>query len=427
MASSRSLTPYSLGQSRNGSFHDSRDETRKLPEAFISPNSSKQDSLKLESPSRRVLFSYQHVLFLCRKSAISLLSLIRNKTTPEPTSEPVTKSNVQQQRSIMSLKVDRLKDKWHGLKTRTSPSRFRCAGYIFLVVVVIVLGSIIVGWYGLSKDTLAHQTVTLKPPTATPTAIEFHGPFWPTQTPVQGQSYSLAHRDNTTISSIPATHAFAITSQPTAPIEEREDITVARTIIVTVTSVITDMEVKTLTTTVFGSTCTTCITTPTTGSSADTIDSESSTTTASIMTGIMYCSFTGRRNIYTLCPLVHTNSPAMLTGAPAMVSSATPRMKNSFSAVRLGVLSLWNSIPSLGRVMQANEREKCDCDCVGLKKKLDAAVDLIRLQQQLLDSQRTMINEHRRGFFVVLETLANMTVERVGEGRSRNTPLDLNI
>ncbi len=102
-------------------------------------------------------------------------------------------------------------------------------------------------------------------------------------------------------------------------------------------------------------------------------------------------------------------------------------MKNSFSAVRLAVVSLWNSIPALGSVMQARDHGRCACDCAGTKKKLDAATELIRMQQKLLDSQRTMIHEHRKGLFTVLETLANMTAARVGGKTPRDTPLDLNI
>ncbi|KAI0911363.1 hypothetical protein F4823DRAFT_586225 [Ustulina deusta] len=412
MASSRPPTPYSLGRFRRDSSRDSQDEIRS-PQAFLSPDSPKQASLKPESPSRRVLFDYQHVLFLCRKSVTPLSSLIRQKTPPEPIAEPVTNPDAQP-KSIMSLKLDHLRDKWHDLKTRTSPAVFHYAGYIFLVIVLTILGCLIVSWYGLSNDTLAHETVTIEPTQRTPMVIDYPESFWPIQTSTEGQPDIRALRDVTKESIVPATHPFTTKSSPMTSLDELENITGVTTVIVTVTSVIPDMAPKTLTTTVFLSMC------------IDTIDSRCSTT-EDIMTGIMYCSFTGRRNIYTLCPLVHTSSPAMLTDAPVAVSSGTPRMKNSFSAVRLAVVSLWNSIPALGSVMQARDHGRCACDCAGTKKKLDAATELIRMQQRLLDSQQTMIHEHRKGLFTVLETLANMTAARVGGKTPRDTPLDLNI
>ncbi|KAI1294416.1 hypothetical protein F5Y03DRAFT_399611 [Xylaria venustula] len=436
MTSLRPPRAYSLSQCRSGSSHDSRDDIRELPLTFLSPASSKPDSLKPNSvepdpPSRRVLFSYQHVLFLCRKSAVSLSSLIRNRTIPEPVDKPVTKPNAQP-RSFMSLKIDRLKDKWYGFKTRTSPAAFRCAGYIFFILILIVAASIIIGWYGLTKETIAHQSVTVKPTQTTATGIDYNGYFQPAQTPTRDQLFTLSHRDVTKDPTIPARHLLAKNSDPTTSSEETEDVTVLKTVIVTVTSVITDTAMKTLTTTVFLSTCTTCVTTssaPTTSGKTETTASQDATA-GSVMTGIMYCSFTGRRNIYTLCPLVHTDSPGMLTDTPVAVSSATPRMKNSFSAVRIALLSLWNSLPSLGRVMQGKEsgRCSCDCDCGGMKKKLDAAVELVRAQQRLLESQQAVISEHRKGLYVVLETLANMTAARAGEKKkTRDVPLDLNI
>ncbi|KAI1352763.1 hypothetical protein F5Y01DRAFT_324043 [Xylaria sp. FL0043] len=431
MAISRPQSPHSANRCRSNSSPDSQHGTRETPQVFFSPDSSKPDSLNPQSSSRRVLFSYQHVLFLCRKSAVSLSSAIKKRTTaPEPVDDSITKPNAQP-KSILSLKLERLKDKWHGFIKRTSPKDFRCAGFLFFIVIIVILACIIAGWYGLSKDTISHhKTATLEPTQTTPTAVDDHESFLPVKTPLQDQLPTIiAHRDITKDPAIPTDRLHAANANPTTSLDEADNVTVVKTVIATVTSVITDTALKTLTTTVIISTCTTCITTttPTTDVSADMTIGSQNSTTGSVMTGIMYCSFTGRRNIYTLCPLVHTDSPGMLTDTPAAVSSATPRMKNSFTAIRLAIVSLWNAIPSLGRVMHAGDHGRCGCDCSGIKRKLEAAVDLIRMQQRLLESQRAMISEHRRGIHMILETLANLTAARAGDRTPRDAPLDLNI
>ncbi|KAI0432317.1 hypothetical protein F5Y09DRAFT_302227 [Xylaria sp. FL1042] len=314
----------------------------------------------------------------------------------------------------------------------------------------------IVGWYGLSKDTIDHQkTVAVEPPQTTPTVVDYHESFSPTETFMQDQLPILAHKgiypfpppfpvheerlhmfvantleDIAKDPTIPTGHLSATHSNPATFIGEAHEATVFMTVVVTVTSLITDTALKTSTTAVFVSTCTTCVTTattPTTHASVTTTTNSQNPTTASVMTGLMYCSFTGRKNIYTPCPLVHTDSPGMLTGVPTAISSGAPRMKNSLTAARFAIVSLWNAIPGLGRVMHAEDHGNRGCDCSRMKRKLEAAVDLIRMQQRLLESQRDVIREHRRGLHVVLETLANLTATRVGERTARDAPLDLNI
>ncbi|GAW14865.1 hypothetical protein ANO14919_042700 [Xylariales sp. No.14919] len=437
---SRSPTPHSLGGRRSERSHDSRDATQESPQALLSPDSSKQESLRTGTPSRRVLFSYQDVFFICRKSAIaSLSSLIRKKTSPASNDEPEAKTNTQP-KSIMSLKLDRLKDKCHGvsllriswrfhvtlrqpwrlgLKTRTSPSLFRFAGYIFLIIILVVLGSVVVvGWYGLSEDTISHQTVTTKPTTTALAGPDHDKSFRPTQTASYGQSYIQAREGPLQAPPVTTIHPSTTENTPAASLGELKDI-IVQTLTLNVTPGATAA-------TAILSLCTTCTTTSTTSADTSTIDSQMSTS-GSTMTGIMYCSFTGRRNIYTLCPYVHVNSPAMLTDTPGMVTSGAPRTKNSLSAVRLAILSLWNSMPSLGSVMQPRDPGAYDCNCTGMKKKLDSAIGLIRTQQQLLEGQRSMINEHRKSLHLALETLANITAARVGEKIPGGTPLDLKI
>ncbi|TRX94730.1 hypothetical protein FHL15_004502 [Xylaria flabelliformis] len=340
-------------------------------EALLSP-----DSLRPELPSRRLLFAYQHVFLADRKCTLSP-TLVGKKIISQPVTEPNA-----QPKSIMALKFDRLKDK------------------------------IRVGWYGLSKDTIAHSAITTRPTaTATPVA-DSHAFVWPTPTASQDELYIRGRETNPPEGIMPTTTTF----------EDPEEITVVHTVIVTITSIITDTTLETLTTTALISKCTTCVPV---GASTNTIDL--STPTEDVMTGIMYCSFTGRRNIYTLCPLVHADSPGMLTSAPAVVSSATPRIKNPFSVVRVAVVSLWNSVLSMGSALQSNDCGGCHCECAGIKKKLDSAVNLVRIQQELLDSQRDMIDEHRKSLFLALETLANLTATKAGEKGPRERQLNLKI
>ncbi|KAI1364536.1 hypothetical protein F5Y08DRAFT_353577 [Xylaria arbuscula] len=455
----RPTLPYSPSR-------DSQDTARPSPKIILTPASSREESLKSETPpksppntpsrrSRRVLFSYQHVFYIFRKSTTSLSSLIRQKTTPERKAGSVTMATAQP-KSIVSLKLDRLKDKWYSFKRRASPRGCRCAGLIFLVMMLLILGAVVVGWYGLSKDTLAHEIVTIGLPQTTPIPVDHHDPSLPTPTLTEGpwegpwnvarkgipyphslffifesaRALSDTPQDITIGPTVPAAHLVAAELKPTTSSEDVESATIVRTIIVTVTTVITDTSLKTLTTTVILSTCTTCNTLPTTDASTSTTDSKGSTTD-SVMTGIMYCSFTGRRNIYTLCPRVHTDSPAMLTDTPAAVSSGTSsKLTNPFSAVRLAAVTLWNSIPSLARVLHQtrDHQDKCACDCASMNKRLETAIHLVRMQQKLLESQRTLISNHRKGLNAVLETLKNMTATRAGERAERTTaPLDLNI
>ncbi|KAI0442858.1 hypothetical protein F4803DRAFT_550727 [Xylaria telfairii] len=410
MGSPRTQSPCSPGEHHSHGPQDAmRNDMQLSPQDLLSP-----DSLRPELPSRQLLFAYQHVLFADRKSTIppSLVGKIVHK--------PVTKSNGQP-KSIMALKLDRLKDKLRGmplflspwmLKARVSPPVFPFAGHIFLVLMVIVVGSVIVGWYGLSKDTISHSKVTtISTTTATPVPATYAF-VWPTQTESQDQFYLRGRRDT-----MPSPIMTTTSS------EDFDKITVVQTIIVTITRFITDTAQKTLTTTVFLSMCTTCVTTSTISASVNIMNSSASSTEG-VMTGIMYCSFTGRHNIYTLCPLVHANSPGMLTDTPAMVST-TSRTKNPFSAVRVAVVSLWNSFAGLASVIQP--KGDGGCDCGGFKKKLDSAVNLVRMQQRLLDSQRAIINGHRKSLFLALETLANLTAARAGEKASGERQLNLKI
>ncbi|KAI0407798.1 hypothetical protein F4802DRAFT_594741 [Xylaria palmicola] len=406
MGHPRTPTPCSLGgRPSNGSDGTTRGSIRESPQSILSPGASKAD---IYSP--QLLFSYHHVLLGSRKSPTPPPYLTEKRAFPDPIAE-----STPQPKSIMTLKLDRLKDKWRDLRCRVSPAVFRFAGHIFMVIVLIAVGSVAVGWYGLSKDTPDPDSVATNPMTVTPVPLDYIGTLWRAQSTTYNRLASRVNED---------------TKQPslttTTSSRESDEITIVRTVILTVTSVITDTALKTLTTTVFISTCTTSVTTPAIDPS--TSAGTAASTAGRVMTGIMYCSFTGRRNVYTLCPLVHTDSPGMLSSAPAAaVSSGAPRFRNPLGAVRLAAASLWNSVPGLGKAPPGHGDDGCGCDCAEMGRRLGSATDLVRLQQQLLDSQRAMIDEHRKGLVLALETLANITAVKVAEDARRDASLDLNI
>ncbi|KAI1159360.1 hypothetical protein F5B18DRAFT_637049 [Nemania serpens] len=424
MGNPRPPTPCLLGRRpSNGSQEAALDARQSSPQTLIPP-----DHPKSEIPSRRVLS-------VCMQPRVILPSLTPEKIVRKPVPESVTERPNTQPKSMMALRLARLKDKWQGFKARASPTVFRFAGHVFLGIVLIVFASVIIGWFGMSKDTVTHEGTTAVP-TMTAEAIPcYYESLCPTETsPSHDQPDILAHGAPTDATPTTTTPPDA-TPKTTTPPDEPDKVTIVRTVILTVTKVITDTALKTLTTTVLVPTCITDITKPTIGISSDTTDTSTSTSTTNrVMTGRMYCSFTGRRNIYTLCPLVHTDSLGMLPSAPAVASAATHGMKNPLGAVRLKITSLWNSIPGVGRVMRGEDREDredrdCDCDCFEMKRKLDIALSLVRGQNRLIDHQRGVINQHKENLVIALQALENVTAAaaRARGGATGGRVLDLYI
>ncbi|KAI1196430.1 hypothetical protein F5X97DRAFT_207940 [Nemania serpens] len=406
-------TPCLLGGRRgDGSQEAALDARQPSPQALIPPESS-----KLEIPSRRVLS-------VCMQPRVLLPSLTPEKIIRKPLPESAATQPNTQPKSIMSLRLDRLKDKWQGFKVRASPTVFRFAGHVFLGIVLIVFASVIIGWFGMAKDTVSHERAATVPTMTTAATPCYYEALCPKMTsPFYDQLDVRAHE-------APTAPTAATPTTTTLPDDELDKVTVVHTVILTVTKVITDTALKTLTTTVLVSTCTTHITKPTVGISTDATDTATSTSNR-VMTGRMFCSFTGRRNIYTLCPLVHTDSPGMLPSTPAVVSAATHGMKNPFGTVRLKITSLWNSIPGLkatrGEDRGGGSDRDCDCDCAEMHRKLETAMDIARVQQRIIDHQRAVINEHKEKLATALQALLNVTATaarvRAGEGRE----LALNI
>ncbi|RYP50012.1 hypothetical protein DL768_004367 [Monosporascus sp. mg162] len=182
--------------------------------------------------------------------------------------------------------------------------------------------------------------------------------------------------------------------------------------------------------------------------------------------GIRYCSFTGRPDIYTLCAPDQTSSlnAASNTSSSAsgmMAANIFGKLKGMWNfrraahsanpwSIRAAAASLWNSALALGgdvgRVGTANlrwgrgrvvvavteteeayregmGREAGNCNCTNtaeiadLRNRLGFALDVVRSQQQLLDSQHAMIAQHKESLEGTMKLLVELRRERDHEGR----------
>ncbi|KAI1186425.1 hypothetical protein F5B17DRAFT_431593 [Nemania serpens] len=449
----------------NGSQEATSYANQPSPQVLIPPDSSNS-----EIPSHRVPS-------ICMQPKVMVPSLSPQKIVRKPVPESAMEPNTQP-KSIMALRLARMNDKWKGLKARACPKVYRFAGHAFLGIVIIIFASVILGWYGMAKDTVSHEGTAAAP---TKTAMEFppyYEPFCPASTlSSDGQPCILPHTAPT--NATPATTTtppddidtvtVTVMRTVTDTITHVKTVTTVAPIVVTVsrvhtttavypffvtsTRVHTVTAVKTSTTTAFVFTCATDFPEPTITISAEVTDTSTSTSkptstsSNSVMTGLMYCTFTGRPNVYTLCPHVHTDSPGRLPSAPVVDSAGTHGAKNPFGAARIKITSLWNSIPGLGKCMRGkgeeeedrsgggdggSERERdcdCDCDCAEMKRNLEETLDLVVIQQRVIDRQRALINEHKEKLIVALQALLNVTsaAARIRRGAVGGQELNLNI
>ncbi|KAI1179852.1 hypothetical protein F4777DRAFT_532204 [Nemania sp. FL0916] len=447
MGDPRSQTPASVA----GGHGDCSREllmpstTQCSPQTFVSSAAS---SSRSQFPPRKPLPAYL-------KTSRSLASLIKKKTLPQPITGPTPQS-----RSIMALRFDRMKDKWQGFRTRTSPAVFRFAGHVFLAIVLLSFAAIIIGWYGLSQETITHDEISTAAPTmATPAPPDYRVSPW-IQTPAldvtSDFSPQVLARDDLVTST--TTMNLGIT-------------TVAQTIVVTIvttetlTTEILTTEILTTepSTTESPTTCTTTLTTPTSRTALGMPTDQN----GSVMTGIMYCSFTGRRNIFTLCPHIHTEGPGMLPTAPVPVavslslsSGASPsrNANNPFVTIREAMTSFWTAMDrAYGQAMleikaritatlgskralwghvhskpkaepglqpqskiQEDEKERkehgkggggcsCDCDCQLMREQILEAYALLEQSSDMLGHQYEIMDKHRKGLVHFDAVLANVT------------------
>ncbi|RYP36076.1 hypothetical protein DL767_003548 [Monosporascus sp. MG133] len=182
--------------------------------------------------------------------------------------------------------------------------------------------------------------------------------------------------------------------------------------------------------------------------------------------GIRYCSFTGRPDIYTLCAPDQTSSLNAASDTPSsasgmMAANAFGKLKGLWKfrraahsanpwSIRAAAASLWNSALALGcdvsRVGTANLRwgrgrvvvavteteeayregmggEAGNCNCTNtaeiadLRNRLDFALDIVRSQQQLLDSQHAIIAQHKESLEEAMKLLGELRRERDHERR----------
>ncbi|KAI1343826.1 hypothetical protein F5Y15DRAFT_179678 [Xylariaceae sp. FL0016] len=401
--------------------HDLNDAQRDLPQSLLLPY-----SLRPSNPGRQVLFRHQRVLFAPQDQR-TLISRVS---------------------SDMSLKVQRWRDRLRDYRKRLSPAVFRYAGVIFLFLVGVAFAAVVVGWWGLSADTIRHHSVTnatnatggTAPVSATqgpapPNDDEDDGTFVAMVDPSDFRAMENSHSvirsglkpmpagDHKMDMQRPIEPKESLSSQTDEPSTQPDtdtgptgtpEVTIFRT--VTITTSVTGRTTELRTTTILEPVnpgppvvATTLVHTthPTSISSAT-----ASAGSTEVMTGLMYCSFTGRSHIYTLCPWVHMAQPKMLESSdiPIVGSAASSRMHNPLTSVRLAMVSLWKAVPSYGRaVMQYGDTM---CECSETKSKLDHALELVRMQQQLLKSQQELINEHRKSYTIALDTLESTTGSR---------------
>ncbi|KAI0116422.1 hypothetical protein GGR51DRAFT_574704 [Nemania sp. FL0031] len=434
MASPRTPTPCSVnGHRGDGSQKTIQVTKQPSPLALLSPQSSKS-----ASPSSRPLPT-------CLTASIPLPSRFSPKISGSNTIYKPTEAEKIKSKSIMALRFDRLKAKWQELRARASPAVFRHAGHVFLALVVVAFASVIIGWYCVAKESANHGKIipvssTMTPvPLAVPTIMStvYHETFTFEPTPTMTSTHRATHKATPTgyhhsplpthTSSHPRLHSRAYevdanedpaktTSTSTTFSDDIGEVTIVRTVILTVTNVFTytESKVETVTTTVFVPTCPKSVTTSTIGAGTDTTASPTSTKQRA-MTVPTYCPFTGRPNIYTFCGYGYGDEDPISTGAPAVASSSSSRMKNPLSMIRLALTSLWDSVAGVGRVN--TEQTKHDhlhenCNCTELYIKLESAMNRVRKQQCILAVQNDGLMQYKKSLDMIRQVLANATAAR---------------
>ncbi|KAI0018234.1 hypothetical protein F4780DRAFT_751893 [Xylariomycetidae sp. FL0641] len=383
--------------------HDPADGARDLPQSLLLPF-----SLQPAAPGRQVLFRHQRVLTASRVPPV-----------------PERKSFGSNITSTMSLMTKRWRDRCRDTKHRFSPASFRSAGVLFALFVLFAIGAVVVGWVGAAcrtwpsgnhngTDSSSNSTVA-----TSPSSLNEIGPV-PVMTTDGASTVNGTELEEAKIMSEIKRFFTAPGPPKSTQALTPETVTTVYTVTRSIVTVTTDFETKTLATTEIHTTTVYSLaltTTPATRS----VPSDAAPTDGDAMTGTMYCPFSGRPNIYTLCPLVHTNQPGMLnaTGGPHMASAATPRLKNPFTSARLALVSLWNSAPSIAWSIPRGKLQDGACDHGALRAKLDRALDVVRLQQEMLDSQHAIIAEHREALAAAMGMLA--------KGRTRQTPLNAKL
>ncbi|KAI1417971.1 hypothetical protein F5Y13DRAFT_184483 [Hypoxylon sp. FL1857] len=434
--------------------HPMEDSERDVPQSLLFPH-----SLDTTAPGRQVLLRHQRVLF--------------SPPTPPPSmsegSDYGTIKGVgygdedETPRRRINPRVQRWKEEWAVLKHRVTPEIFPQAWLLFLVIIMIAVGTVITGWAGLVAETVRHQKPTMNPGASFSPATRQPAPpnlaardfdvTWShpqTSTAMEIGAVTAWVSEDAASTLLPASTAkqgFVVVASP--PFDPNDGYAlepevphvaedIVTTVFVTVTAYPTpyssssssssasyspgssssstsDTTSSTTSSSLPSSTSSTTLpssTTSGTSTSSSTATPTTAATTTTTSKHLMYCPHSEQPDVWTLCP-----TPSAATAAaksiPTAESAATRRMSSSFSDLRAALVSLWNSIPASGRVTALwhthqgpVKAEACRCD--KLERKLRAAVDLIRLQQRILDDQEALLEEHRRAFAAAVDVLAAM-------------------
>ncbi|KAI1506246.1 hypothetical protein F5X99DRAFT_128225 [Biscogniauxia marginata] len=437
--------------------HDLEDERRDLPQSLLLPF-----SLKTRIPGRQVLFRHQQVIRVPRRpNTPPSPNITMDATAIEK--RPTLSKTATRVDSNLTLRVERWSDQWNDLKRRITPASFPFAGILFIIIIVIAAGAAICGWYGLSTDTIRHQaepsipvsasTLTTERP-APPDwmenirftsvknglsgAYEASGvPFGAAELGVDLAREVLPH----TTPSDPTTPAKTDALLLATPILAETMVTKIVTIVTTTdTHVVTTTSIKTV---LITPACTTCTSeavhpspptplpprTTTTESSSSSNSSSSRSRNSSkdtsyapttktdstasppppsdtpseyVMTGLMYCSWPGRPNIYTLCPATHTQEPGMLdpTDVPAVASAASRPANPIVRALSWleatakfprYIVSPPSFFAKTEAAATAVSREKAGYE--DTQRKLARAAELVRALQHVLAEQQRVLAE----------------------------------
>ncbi|KAI1433439.1 hypothetical protein GGR50DRAFT_668597 [Xylaria sp. CBS 124048] len=270
------------------------------------------------------------------------------------------------------------------------------AGWAMVLMTCIIAGAVFAGVFAMAHLAAKHLAIVPEAnETVGLTEVPFIAPVYGQTTTLDTTPFLLDYRTVTDLAGGP------YTTNSATPTGELESITILHTVVVTVTNVVTDTALKMSTTTVFKTT-----------DRASTITGGNPATTSlasgDVMTGVMYCSFTGRPGIYTLCPMVHTNSPGMLADTPPMVSSAQRRFTNPFTPLRLAIAFLWNSVPIHARQYLPRPVDEYDLLMSGLRPFVPprpgvTVAQLRDLTRHETAEQYRTISEARRQLFLAAD------------------------
>ncbi|KAI0136808.1 hypothetical protein BJ170DRAFT_603294 [Xylariales sp. AK1849] len=153
-----------------------------------------------------------------------------------------------------------------------------------------------------------------------------------------------------------------------------------------------------------------------------------------VMTGNMFCLATNRQhNVYTPCPRTHTSQTGMVeaTAVPNAVVESTAKgqessnplalLKNAMVMIRrsvaihIGALSQAANDAKVvveGKCYHSHARELLD-ENHKLKEGLEYALQVVRMQQELLDSQHRVIEDQRSSIEELTKLWVSLQTERL--------------